>query len=234
MNYLYLVLNIATILFPLLLSFDKKVAFYKKWKSIIPAILLSGLFFISWDHFFTKWNIWQFNEKYVLGYYLLGLPLEEWLFFFTVPYAVLFIYEVIKAYSGNHIFSKAGKITAVSLAIILAVTAFIFFDKIYTSFTFLLASCLLFLHVFLLKHRFSGVFFIAYFIQLIPFLIINGILTSMPVVVYNALENTGLKIFSIPVEDCIYSLTILLINVSFYEGLELIGNFKNKESESLT
>lgn len=232
MKNLYLFLNIATILFPFLLSFDKKVAFFKKWRSIFPAILLSGLFFISWDHFFTKWNIWQFNEKYILGYYLHSLPLEEILFFLTVPYAVLFIYEVIKVYFGNEIFSKAGKILAGFLAIILGITAFIYLDKIYTSFTFFLASCLLLIHVFLLKHRFLGVFFIAYFIQLIPFLIINGVLTSMPVVVYNSLENTGLKIFSIPFEDCIYSLTILLINVSFYEAFEMIAKQKAQESST--
>lgn len=222
MKYLYLLLNIAAVFFPFALSFDKKVAFYKKWKALFPAIFIVGLFFATWDYFFTKWGVWQFNEDYILGIYLLGLPLEEWLFFITVPYAVVFIYEVIKVYSGREIYSKAGRIFAVSSAVLLAFTGFIYFDKVYTAFTFLLCAVLLLINGFLLKHRFPGIFFIAYFIQLVPFFIINGVLTSMPVVVYNDLENMGVRIFSIPLEDAAYSLLLLLMNVTLFEAFNTL------------
>jgi hypothetical protein len=45
----YLAINILVILFPLLLSFEKKLQFYKDFKSVIPAIVISALPFIIWD-----------------------------------------------------------------------------------------------------------------------------------------------------------------------------------------
>ena len=62
-----------------------------------------------------------------------------------------------------------------------------------------------------------------YFISLIPFLIINGVLTSRPVVMYNDLENSGIRIFiqgvsNIPVEDLAYCLLLLLMNIGLYEA----------------
>src|SRR5574343_311854 len=98
MNSLYLWINIGTIVFPLLLSFDKKVAFYKKWPTLLPAIFITGVFFLIWDQWFSVMNIWGFNAIYLTGYYLGELPIEEVMFFMTVPYACVFIYECLRAY----------------------------------------------------------------------------------------------------------------------------------------
>jgi lycopene cyclase domain-containing protein len=62
-------------------------------------------------------------------------------------------------------------------------------------------------------------FIISYLIHLIPFLIINGILTAIPVVIYNNDENLGKRIYTIPIEDTVYALTMLLGVVSIMEYL---------------
>jgi lycopene cyclase domain-containing protein len=54
------------------------------------------------------------------------------------------------------------------------------------------------------------VFLYSFLIALIPFLIVNGLLTSLPVVLYNNTENLGIRIYSIPVEDVIYGYVLLL------------------------
>lgn len=97
-NYWYIVINMATLFFPFLLSFDKKVHYYKQWKALLPATAIIGAFFILWDVFFTAKGVWGFNPKY---YYttILGLPIGEWLFFVTVPYACVFIFDCLNAYS---------------------------------------------------------------------------------------------------------------------------------------
>jgi lycopene cyclase domain-containing protein len=59
----------------------------------------------------------------------------------------------------------------------------------------------------------------AYFIHLIPFLIVNGVLTAKPVVIYNNLEIIGSRIYTIPVEDSIYALTCLLLPITVMEFL---------------
>src|ERR1700761_1345965 len=97
-HYTYLLIDLLTLLFPLLLSFDKKVAFYKTWKYLWRGVLLTGIFFIVWDVLFTRLGVWSFNDAYILGIRIGGLPIEEWLFFIVVPYACAFIYSCLLAY----------------------------------------------------------------------------------------------------------------------------------------
>lgn len=61
----------------------------------------------------------------------------------------------------------------------------------------------------------------AYLFNLIPFSIFNGVLTGgikrEPVLIYNNSENLGTRIPTVPLEDRIDSMTLLLINVSLFE-----------------
>ena len=88
----YLYIHLFSIVPVFLLSFDEKVGFYKSWKKLFPAILLIGFIFIVWDVLFTAWNVWGFNDSYFLGVEFLGLPLEELLFFVSIPFALSLIH----------------------------------------------------------------------------------------------------------------------------------------------
>jgi len=54
-------------------------------------------------------------------------------------------------------------------------------------------------------------------VMLIPFFIVNGILTGSfidnEIVWYNNDENLGIRLFTIPVEDTIYAFTLILTNL---------------------
>lgn len=215
-HYTYLALNLGTIVFPLLLSFDKKVAFFRKWKWIFPAIFATAAIFIPWDMWKTHANVWHFNPDYILGIWIGNLPLEEWLFFFTVPYAILFIYECLKCYFKDYLFAIAPKIS-ISVFVLLVFASIFFSDYTYPLITFPLTAVFLFVHHYVLQNEFSGRFWIAYAVHLIPFFTVNGMLTALPVVIYNPAEHIGLRIFTVPVEDSVYSLLLLLMNVTFYE-----------------
>lgn len=219
---LYLILNLLTFSLPFALSFDKKVAYYRRWKYLFPSVVLIGAFFIIWDIFFTKWGVWGFNGKYLTGIKLINLPVEEWLFFITVPYASVFIYDCIKAYFPDWKFSQVGIWMALILALILMLTGIFNITKWYTAVTFLLISYLLF-YLGYKKVDYLGRFFISYVIVLLPFLIVNGILTGSgieeQVVWYNDAENLGIRIVTIPIEDTFYGMLLILSNVSVYEHL---------------
>ncbi|CAN5437319.1 hypothetical protein BH23BAC1_BH23BAC1_10820 [soil metagenome] len=232
--YTYLILNLLTISFPLIRSFEDKIAYASKWKYLFPAILISGLIFIIWDHYFTIWGVWSFNSEYITGIYLLELPVEEWLFFLTVPFACVFIYEVVKFFFKNDpLFNSSGIITGLIIAS-LVVLAIINLDKIYTTVTFFSTAAFLLTHWLIFKKKYLGIFYLAYLFHLIPFLLINGILTYLPVVVYNNQDNLGIRIFTIPIEDTIYSMLLLLMNISIYEFLRSrnLPKVKNKNKEN--
>ena len=66
-HYTYFLILACSLAGPLLLSFDKKVAFYKKWKWLFPAMLIPAFIYIVWDIYFTAKGVWSFNEKYITG-----------------------------------------------------------------------------------------------------------------------------------------------------------------------
>ncbi|MER2997094.1 lycopene cyclase domain-containing protein [Pontibacter populi] len=217
--YIYLYLNIFTILFPLLLSFDKKVAFYRNWPALLPAIVVNAVLFIVWDVQFTEQGIWGFNEEYLTGIYFWNLPLEEILFFITVPYACVFIYDVLNAYITKDLLQPYAKTIALGLIIVLPTIAVFNMGRWYTVITFMLLAFLHLVHLRFFNTRYLGRFYLAYLVHLVPFLLVNGVLTYLPVVWYNDNYNLGFRLISIPVEDTMYSMLMLLLTISVYEAL---------------
>ncbi|MEZ5173772.1 MAG: lycopene cyclase domain-containing protein [Bacteroidia bacterium] len=221
-KFLYLVLMLASLAYPLAQSFERRIRLYKKWKHMFPAMLITAGFFIIWDEFFTRIGVWSFNPQYVTGIYIGSLPLEEWLFFLVVPYACFFVYFVAEYFIKKDPFRTTNKVVSVIFTLALLVFAGLNYNRWYTATTCILPAILLIWLTFVKQVNYLGRFFTGYFISLIPFLIVNGILTSKPVVEYNNLENSGLRIVipglsNIPVEDLAYCLLLLLLNVSLYE-----------------
>ena len=83
---LYLILMLACFGPCFLLSFDKKVAFFKNMRFFVPAVFAVAIPFLIWDQYFTINGVWGFNESYLQGIFIGSLPLEEVLFFFVIPY----------------------------------------------------------------------------------------------------------------------------------------------------
>ncbi len=221
-HYTYFLILAASLAGPLALSFDKKVAFYSKWKFLFPALLIPATFYILWDIYFTSLGVWSFNEQYISGIKLANLPIEEVLFFFVVPYCCLFIYECIRCYFPKLRNAGQADLVMKGLGIALIIAGFIFYDRLYTSYTFVF--CGLFIAaVYFFKLFFSNFdaasFLVSYAIILIPFLLVNGFLTAIPVVLYNDAENIGLRIYTIPFEDSFYGMLLVMMVVAIYEKL---------------
>jgi lycopene cyclase domain-containing protein len=217
MRYTYLLINFLTILFPVALSFDKRVAFYKSWKYIWPGMAITGLFFLVWDVLFTIKGVWSFKPRYILGISFFGLPLEEVLFFLTVPFACIFIYACLNHYVKYMLSDMLSEIIS-SAMIVLSILVLVFnYQKLYPLVTFSLLLVLVALLEYVWRLRWLNRFYIMYVVALIPFYIVNGLLTSIPVVIYSKTQTMGDRIFTIPFEDHFYLMALLLMNIGFYE-----------------
>lgn len=186
-------------------------------------MLLPAAFYIAWDIYFTALGVWSFNEKYVTGIHIFNLPVEEVLFFFVIPYCCVFIYACVKVYLPRLRRTKGADLFFLFFALLMLVTGIYHAAKYYTSWTFIFTSITMLL-ILMLRNYFKSfntlTFLFAYAISLLPFLIVNGFLTALPVVLYNDAENLGIRIFTIPAEDSIYGLLLILMNVVLYEKLK--------------
>jgi len=70
-------------------------------------------------------------------------------------------------------------------------------------------------------------FWLTIVISYIPFLIVNYLLTSIPIVTYNDFENFGIRIITIPIEDLGYSFAMISMWLLFYDlGKRLFSKYE--------
>ena len=223
MKTLYLLLNLLTISFPLIRSFEHRLHFVSKWRYLFPGIAVAGTLFLLHDIWFTSMGVWGFNPRYLTGIRIVNLPMEEWLFFLTVPFACMFNYEVMNYFVKRDILGSYARPFSAILALILLVIGVLNPEKLYTSTVFIATALLLLVHVVFLRRPYLGRFYLGYGVSLVPFFIVNGILTGSwipeQVVWYNDAYNLGIRIMTIPVEDSMYLLLLLLLVTTVYEGL---------------
>jgi lycopene cyclase domain-containing protein len=224
-KYLYLTLDIVSFIVPFLFSFYPKANFSKKWKYVLPAILITAIIFIVWDEVFTQMGVWGFNPRYTTGIRIFSLPLEEVLFFFCIPYACIFTYFALTyLVEKDHLFPHQELISSV-LIFVMLIGGIFYMDKWYTSITFFITGLFLAYQMLKLRPRYMGRFYFAFIFILIPFFIVNSILTGSfieePVVWYNDNENLGLRLGTIPIEDMFYGMLLILMSITLAEEFEI-------------
>ena len=177
-HYYYLGLDLFTLSFPLARSFEPKLQYWRKWPGLFTGIVVMAAVFLIWDAIFTANGVWGFNPRYLTGPRFLHLPIEEWLFFLVVPYSCVFIYEALRYYVRRDVLGRIARPLSIALMLVLVVVGVLHIDRIYTAITFLCTAALLALHVFVLKSPWLGRFYLGYAVSLIPFFLMNGILTG--------------------------------------------------------
>lgn len=221
MTSTYLFIDLASISVPFIFSFHPKLQFYKQWRAFFLACLITLLPFLLWDIYFTEIGVWGFNSSYLSGLKIGNLPIEEILFFICIPYACVFTYHCIDGLYQVKLSRRIAAFITYFLIALLVAGAIFYYDKMYTGFTFTSLSVFLFLLMMFRKSAWLGKFYIVFAILLIPFLIVNGILTGSfldePIVWYNNNENINYRIFTIPIEDAFYAMLLIGSNIYLYD-----------------
>ena len=224
MKLTYLLVNLCSIAIPIAFSFESRVAFFRKWKALFPALIIPAVPFLIWDSIFTTYGVWGFNQNYLTGIRIGNLPLEEILFFFCIPYACIFTYEVLNYFIERDVLGKYARHGTTILAYMLVAVAFQYSDRLYTLTTSVLTFLFLMVHLVVLKKDYWSRLVLAYLVILVPFFITNGILTGTglneAIVWYNDDENLGIRLLTIPVEDTLYGFLLFGLNITIYERLK--------------
>ncbi|MDA9864110.1 lycopene cyclase domain-containing protein [Flavobacteriales bacterium] len=238
-HYLYLTVDLAVLAIPLALSFDRKVKFARFWPALFPAIAVMMALFIPWDIAFTESNIWGFNEAYLSGFWIAGIPLEEWLFFICIPYACVFTYESLKYYVPRPPLKPLALPLTLLLAVAAASLALVYPERRYIATTSALtaAFCVALALAAAIKpvvRTWNHGLWFAYLPLLVPFILSNGVLTGLDfwqydvlnldvqgisdqIVWYNNDHNLSVRIFSMPLDDLIYGFLMIAMTIISYE-----------------
>ncbi|MGI9591518.1 MAG: lycopene cyclase domain-containing protein [Myxococcota bacterium] len=214
----YLIFNLVVMVPPLLLSLRRDSGMAGRRGDAARAIVWMALPFLVWDAW-AAGRHWTFNESYVLGPALAGLPFEEILFFASVPFACLFLWQSV--------FRKLPERRSPGLAwlyrlpwLLTPLGAVLFaLGRQYTGLTLLaLAAVCVWDHRsgtrLLLQPRFHG--FLAAVLGLTA--IFNGYLTARPVVLYGAQYQLDFLLGTIPIEDFGYGLALVFGVAVGFEG----------------
>lgn len=215
----YLWIDLGTLLLPFLFSFHPRLRFHEHWPAFAIGLLVMMALFIPWDVCFTVQRVWGFAPEQVSSTRLLHLPLEEWLFFLCIPYACVFTYQAWGALGLPVLRPAAARTAATTLGMLLLVIGLGSMQHAYTATTSLLLGTWLLIVSFLPGAAWLGRFLAAYAVLLLPFLVVDGLLTRS-VVWYDDAETLGLRIGTIPVEDVGYGLLMVGLVVTVYELIE--------------
>jgi lycopene cyclase domain-containing protein len=215
--YLYLYINLAIIIFPLAIAFEKKrIRYYSRMKPVALSILTVGVLFVAWDVLATSRGHWSFNSAYLVGLRFLGLPIEEILFFVTTPFSCLFTYEALAYFLKDKralLLDKLSPIIGVSFVLL----SFIFLNREYTFLALLSVGMTLLFAQKLAAHLFSSRLYWSYIaVTFALFFAFNFLLTSLPIVEYSALATSGLRVTTIPVEDFMFNFSMLTLYLAVH------------------
>ena len=217
MKSYYLLIIVVTLLVPVALSFDKAIHFRRKWRYAAWSIGFVSALFLAWDMAFVQLGIWSFSKEYTLGPNILGMPIEEFLYFLALPYLALFIYEALLAHFPRWSFRSVTVSISWILLVACVFVVLQYFSKLYTSITAALIIFTVLNQITITKAGYRSHLYIAWILCCLPLLLINGLMCNLPIIEYNEEHLTGLKLANIPVENFFYLLLYMMWSIALFE-----------------
>lgn len=187
--------------------------------SLFLAMLVTSFPFLLWDSEAVNIGTWEFNREYITGVMVGNLPVEEVMFFFVAPFSSLVFYDYFAGKLGS---PQRGRSDLGLLAPVPALLglAGITWSHSYTGPDAVFATvAMVMLALYDGDLGKSKVLWGFLAVSYIPFMIFDHFLTSLPIVEYGRGSILGPRVFSIPLEDFLYSFSLLTINTVMYRQL---------------
>lgn len=216
-NFVYYFFNLFVLLPPLFISVFSDVKTYKNWRALGAAIVTVSLPFIVWDIWAAAQGHWFFSGSYITAPRIAGLPVEEILFFVTVPFAMVFVWDVLKKHIPSKPFSEilgALGICLVSLAAIVLLLSQ--WSRGYSRSAGI--AVLISVAIILVSGWWRrNIFWWFQLVLLAIFFVANTFLTALPVITYGDASVIGFRVGTIPLEDFFFNFALINSFVLVYD-----------------
>ena len=219
MKFEYLLFNLIVTAGPIVFQLNHQMKHISKWRLKLITNGIVMIPYIIWDALVTG-SHWWFNETYTLDFRLFGLPIEEWLFFLTVPFGCLLVWETLP---DAKLSRQLRSLRHIRRGLYAAMPVGIWAFSIGKQYTGLVLCCF---GIVGLADTFLGTDLLLQsktyaYLAIVSCLILvfNGYLTARPVVLYAEAYQMGYRILTIPIEDFGYGFTLMLFNAMLYEKL---------------
>ena len=230
-KYTFLSIDILVFLIPMFFMRDKRFESKRTFNQLIPGLFCIAALFTVWDLAFSHSLIRTFNPRYVIGFYFLGIPFEEYLLFLLIPFSITVCYEYLLCIRP-HVKSKHnGNRLATALAVLFLIVAMVFHHRSYTFYTCLFSSLLLQFNVYFLRSNFLGRYFFVFAVALVPMMLIHSVLTSHPIIEYSHSAISGVLIGTVPFEDVVMFLLQTLLIITIFDNNKHGKSIRNLLSE---
>ena len=208
---MYALLLVLVGLPPLILALSRwKFGWSKQdWLQLGKSYLCVSVPFVLLDAFSHARGWWHYNPAYVSDLTLLGLPIEEVLFFFVIPFACLYLYSAMDRQFKKAPVSKYfgwGSV-ALLLASLAVVSFFSPYERTIVDAVLLLAVLITWWAI---RPRFTRPFVYWSVSIMLLFFTVNTALTALPIVEYGPEFGSQIRIGTVPFEDAWYNLSLLL------------------------
>lgn len=210
----YLLINLCILLVPSIayLLNHHKVRWLKQ--RLLPLLVI-GIPFVYWDQQVAKIGHWGFSAAHITGITVFRLPIEEVLFFISVPLAMLTIYDGIRIKKKVSLVSARAIIAGIG--ILAGLLANISKPNSYSSIVAAVTIAVAFWLYVDKDHISTKKFWAFHAWGLFLFIITNSILTAIPIVTYGPDFITNARIGTIPIEDFFYNFSMLTGYILVYD-----------------
>lgn len=212
----YLLFDLVVLSGPAYAASLPATSFRGRWRAALVAALIVAVPFLVWDVAVTGRH-WFFDARHT-AWHVLGLPIGEWLFFLVVPLACSYTWEMVTGGVDPTPVRSIRAIAVVAGALVVAAAVVLSGGREYTAFACAALAAAVALDLLgggvVLRHRRAAVFVVL----VLAFTgIFNGYLTARPLVLYDARYQLAFRIGTIPIEDFVYGLALVVANVTLYE-----------------
>lgn len=200
-----------TAVVPLALSFARWQLRWGKreWLRLLRVFMLVSVPFVLLDALSHARGWWAYNPHFITGVRLAGLPLEEIMFFFVIPFACLYLYSAAVRVAKD---SPIGRLWLWRMVLGIFVAASILLAATQPKErTIVDAAVFIAVAVAAMVRPPTrlGALWLTVVVGL--FLVVNTVLTALPIVTYDTAFGSAYRLGTIPFEDVLYNFNFLYL-----------------------